>query len=105
MQLTASQMYPEKYQELAGLGFRQALKLYSYALEKEQDEAFKMLCIRLQRAEEQMRQYLHKGLPDNLVVSVLEVLKQHSIPFGKHQLKPTVAVIEITIAGEKRNKS
>jgi hypothetical protein len=105
MRLTASQKYPEKYQELAGLGFRQAVKLYASTLGKEQDEAFTMLCIRLKRAEEQMRQYLRKGLPDNLVDSVLEVLKQHRIPFGKHQLKPTIAVIEITIAGEKRNKS
>lgn len=101
MRPTASQLYPDKYKELAGKGFRQAVKLLAFSMKKENDEAFSMICIRLERAQEQMRAYLKNGLPDNLIDSVLEILKQHQVPFGKHQLKPTIAVVEMTLESEK----
>lgn len=94
---TAREMYPEEYREVAALGFKQAVKMLSYAINGNQEDAFKMLCLRLERAEEQVSTYYKLGLPDYLVDRVLEILKQHQVPFGKHQLKPTKKVVDMWI--------
>lgn len=94
---TAREMYPEEYREVAALGFKQAVKMLSYAINGTQEDAFKMLCLRLERAEEQMRSYYKTGLPEYMVDRVLDILKQHQVPFGKHQLKPTKKVVDMWI--------
>ncbi|MFM2589444.1 hypothetical protein [Vibrio sp. TBV020] len=94
---SAREMYPKEYAEVAALGFKQSVKMLSYSMGKEPEEAFKMLCLRLERAEEQVSSYYNVGLPDYLVDRVLEILKQHQVPFGKHQLKPTKKVVDMWI--------
>lgn len=98
----ARNKYPEEYREIAAIGFKQAVKLLSLSTKQEHEDAFKMLCLRLERAEEQVREYYRLGLPDYLVDRVLDILKQHQVPFGKHQLKPTIQVIKMTIEHKQR---
>ncbi|MGR5294761.1 hypothetical protein ACPV5U_08645 [Vibrio mediterranei] len=101
---TARQQFPDEYREYASSGFKQAIKLLSYSANCDFDQAFSMVCIRLSRAEEQVFPYLRSGLPDNLVQPMLEILKQHQVPFSVYQLKPTKKLIQMHKDVEKRHK-
>lgn len=101
---TARQLYPNEYQFLASTGFASALRLLAHAMNNPEPVAFKVLCVHLECAEEQVFTYYKTGLPNHMVDRVLEILAAHRVAFGKHQLKPTKAVIRMHIAWKESRK-
>ncbi|KFA99459.1 hypothetical protein [Vibrio sp. ER1A] len=90
----ARQINPYIYEDMASTGFKAAIKLLANDRNESKEETFQYLCQQLGRDSIQINAYLKRGLPHYLAKQLLDILKQHRICFGLHQLSPTKAIIE-----------
>lgn len=85
---------PVTEQEVAATGLRAAVKLVATAENCTESAVFTKLANFLRCNLHQLKHYAkHDGIPAHYIEPTLKFLHMRSIPFGRHQLKPTKAVM------------
>lgn len=92
--MTTSRKMPTTRNEVAAAGLHSAVKLVALNSHLSEKEVIAHLVHYLNCNAHQFHRYVQReGLPAHYVDAVLNFMKVRDIPFGRHQLNPTKAVL------------